>query len=227
MKQKKVYHLFILIIVFSLIIFAGVAGYFRFIHKQQVLFMPSVQQSGFSKEFLKNEIANWRVYKNEKYGFEIKYPSGWIECSTVDDDLNNGLRVTIVTLSESDKKCRFGANDFDTPPEILQITEEISVFQEFNTLDVLKIALKRMSLSGDKLFIIKGRGGLFEIGKFKDVLFNNVPALEVYEGSPAGYGGNNAIYIFRNSKLLRIFSSISFEAETEEKTILSTFKFTN
>jgi hypothetical protein len=29
------------------------------------------------QEILEDETANWKIYKNEEYGFEIKYPEDW------------------------------------------------------------------------------------------------------------------------------------------------------
>ncbi|OGI60538.1 hypothetical protein A2641_03325 [Candidatus Nomurabacteria bacterium RIFCSPHIGHO2_01_FULL_37_25] len=45
---------------------------------------------------IKDETVNWKTYRNEKYGFEFKYPDDWLE-----DNDNYGVRSTIVTLRPS------------------------------------------------------------------------------------------------------------------------------
>lgn len=59
------------IVVITLLI--SVAGYLAFMKKSKSV----VHQSTPVSESIKGGIASWKIYHNEKYGFEFKYPSEW------------------------------------------------------------------------------------------------------------------------------------------------------
>ena len=50
---------------------AGAVGYFTFIKKSELIAQQPLPT-------ITNETSNWKTYKNDQYGFELKYPSTWI-----------------------------------------------------------------------------------------------------------------------------------------------------
>jgi len=51
----------------------SVSGYFILVKKST----PTAQQTSVSTPTLKNEMADWKTYTNEKYGFKIQLPDDW------------------------------------------------------------------------------------------------------------------------------------------------------
>lgn len=43
---------------------------------QPIMSAPETKMSAITNQAI-NEVANWKVYKNEKYGIEVKYPNDW------------------------------------------------------------------------------------------------------------------------------------------------------
>ena len=58
------------IFIIFIIIFSG--GIFAW----QYLKIPE-KETELPKEITKEEIANWKVYRDDRFGFEIKYPQDW------------------------------------------------------------------------------------------------------------------------------------------------------
>jgi len=59
-----------------------VLGYFGFIKKDElnISYTPPVHQEKLQGEILELpevDTSDWKVYRNEKYGYEIKYPKSW------------------------------------------------------------------------------------------------------------------------------------------------------
>lgn len=59
-------------------------------------------ESKCEKEVIEDETADWKTYRNEKYGYELKYPNNWYSRFTIFDedfeitngnDINNDLDI--------------------------------------------------------------------------------------------------------------------------------------
>jgi hypothetical protein len=77
-----------LIMVVSLIVgigaIIGMLGYFWTMPKSEVIREGGVKKVEVNKneiiekEIINDETADWKTYRNEEYGFEVKYPEDWI-----------------------------------------------------------------------------------------------------------------------------------------------------
>lgn len=48
--------------------------------------IPNIQPTKMTVEEIKDQTVNWETYTNDKYGFEIKYPSDWVETKNIFSD---------------------------------------------------------------------------------------------------------------------------------------------
>jgi hypothetical protein len=68
-----------IIIVLVVIIAGGVLGYQYYWLPKQEVETPKIETSTETPtEILKDEITDWKIYRNEEYGFEIKFPPNWV-----------------------------------------------------------------------------------------------------------------------------------------------------
>jgi len=63
----------IILLILAVLVGGGILGYIKFFKKEII----SVTQIKKPEKVLKDETANWKTYRNEEYGFEIKYPKDW------------------------------------------------------------------------------------------------------------------------------------------------------
>lgn len=71
LTQGKTNWKYILIVAILAVIVGG--GTFWFSTKQEIPYQPT--------EIKKPEATDWKTYRNEKYGFEFKYPNNWIKAA--------------------------------------------------------------------------------------------------------------------------------------------------
>ena len=99
-NSKGVAHLFILIIL-ALIIVGGI-GYYAY-KNGQIKLTPleksSVPPAPTANQAPDGSLANWKTYKNEKYGFELKYPEEF----EVKEEFDGDLKVEFTNFIPKDK----------------------------------------------------------------------------------------------------------------------------
>lgn len=177
------------------------------------------QKDNINKLIFGQQLKDWQTYRNEKYGFEMKYPSTWKQCATGDTPGEKFI------LTGAEQKCSPGP--YDKLTDVIGISAEYAIFKKYPNIASLKKGLENAKASVDEMFIVDGVG-LFEIGELKEVAFNGMQGLRVEQISPTGYDGSIGVYIFHNQNLLRVtyaFNSTSNEMKNEGDQILSTFKF--
>jgi len=64
----------LIVVILAAVVGGGILAYQYWRTPKEEVEIPEVKPS---EEITKDETANWRVYRNEEYGFEIRYPSEW------------------------------------------------------------------------------------------------------------------------------------------------------
>lgn len=213
MKKLNLY--FIPILIFSLIVFIS---YIVFLQKgKSVISTSSNSQIAISSPTPSiQDIINWRVYENNKFGFELKHPENFIDFETWGSGYTDRLPITI-SLHK-----KLSENSFDGEGLFITITDrsEYGLDNSVKTLDSYinnvrtvekKVKINQTSIDGQRAF---------------KVVFGNGKDMELLYTEPDTYRGlieyviqkDNIFYIFeyRTNKveLIPIFDHI-----------LSTFRF--
>jgi hypothetical protein len=101
-KGKTNWKYILIVAILALIVGGGILGYLRYFKREisSLSKFPKIKKS--EKPKIEEEIANWKTYRNEEYGFEIKYPPDWkVEI------VKNYFKETVVAfLSPEFLKCR-------------------------------------------------------------------------------------------------------------------------
>ncbi len=141
------------------------------------------------------DISNWQTYRNDKYGFKVKYPSDWI----VKENKDNGLSVSFQTVGQAN--AIYPLHWYN-----------LSVQQTyFNSLDEWFQNEFKDRSSGDA-------------PSKKTIIFNNYSALNISDPlSEGGCSGNNVIII--NNGFSYQLPDPTCEKDQIITEIGSTFKF--
>ena len=75
MNKKGIVPIVIILIIVGALIAAGGVWYWQ---SQKVKPVESQKVEPVENQKVKDETANWKTYRNEKYGFEVKYPEKWL-----------------------------------------------------------------------------------------------------------------------------------------------------
>jgi len=171
-----------------------------------------------------DEIANWQIYRNDEYGFEIKYSSKWEQFTGTGGEGGLGpdefLRL--------DLKNEYMGNDstnIEGLIDSISISEEVGLEGKYKDLAAFKTALDAVKKNNEysELYISSAYSIIF--WDVNQILFNNIPALRVQQEDAFGGAPFDYIYVFHNGKFLSIFSTFGPAGEKEGDQILSTFKF--
>lgn len=65
----------VILIVITFLVAGGVLSYAKYVF-EEIASLSQFPEIEIRKK-IKDETAKWKTYRNEEYGFEIKYPKGW------------------------------------------------------------------------------------------------------------------------------------------------------
>ncbi|MDP1689537.1 MAG: PsbP-related protein [bacterium] len=77
-------------------------------HKAKIVGSPSTSSGQFE-----TDVSNWKTYRNDKYGFEIKYPNDWTSVSKNKEIINFASPSTQIISPEGDD-----SNSYDVSLDI-------------------------------------------------------------------------------------------------------------
>ena len=101
-KGKTNWKFILIILILAVIVGGGILGYMRDF-KREIISLTKFPEIKKPEKIVKDETANWKTYRNEKYGFEIKYPEKWY----IDERRGENVSTPWFTLLEvilNDKK---------------------------------------------------------------------------------------------------------------------------
>lgn len=76
-KQEKTnWNMLLLALFVTVIIGAGVFDFARDV-SMEMASLSNLPEMGWLKEIVNSETLGWKIYKNQNYGFQIKYPQDW------------------------------------------------------------------------------------------------------------------------------------------------------
>lgn len=121
MNKKISFPIAIIIIVVCAVVVGGIAIW-------QYLAMPREEEKISEGAVLENETADWKVYRNEEYGFEFKYPKEWGD-ATIEQAKNFGhLEGEYFEILFSNKQ-QIDPDGYNNIPHIASFSTDWQVFE--------------------------------------------------------------------------------------------------
>jgi len=176
-----------------------------------------------------SETADWKIYKNDKYGFTFEYPKGWL---LEEKNMSYGDEIEIFTVIspehdkqfEEDSKKEFFEggyyyNDFG-----------VSYCKNINT-DCATGGDGKTSYSNIEEFLIaEERSSIILKERSKILPYVNIGDLQGYGVIRIGLGANYEVMVEHNGIYLLDFPSSegaeNYKLTPEQQHILSSFRFT-
>ena len=96
-QGKTNWKFLLIVIVLALIVGGGILRYCQFIIKELEILPADIPEKeiGEIADFVPSEVEGWQTYRNEKYGFEIKYPTNYQIDWANEHDGDSGLLFSL------------------------------------------------------------------------------------------------------------------------------------
>ena len=192
----------VLIIVLSVMIVGLVSygAYWYFAPQPEPAELPTADEGEPTGEPA-DEMADWQVYRNEEYGFEVRYPNS-IEVKE-DKDTGESFSVEQCYVYFSYKNYKEGGKIFS-----IDVTREYSNLDEWNE-----------EMNKFHSFLVSTEA----VESFDRITFLGYPAIKiVYVGSPHS-PRSGVLYFIKDGYSFMVTKSLEDDLEADQ--ILSTFKF--
>lgn len=179
---------------------------------------PSTQQdSGNQSALKKDETADWKTYKNDKYGFEIKYPPSWKA------EENAGLNYDSSVVSLASPATQKLIEDYQKQQgKNYPYQDDISIYYYESIADEPANKTGRLGATTLDELLKKDPMVVKIIGATE---LGGVPAKEVIYGGESSY---YAVLLAKDSHLYKVWFSKKDSKDkltSEEKQIINAFKF--
>lgn len=222
LTQGKTNRKFILIVlVFAILVSGGILGYLRGFERE-ILSLSKFPEIKKPEKVVKEETAEWKTYKNEEYGFEIKYPKEWQVIEAPKEVIAKMDPYYKNLLSEA-MFCHYKDCSFyrDCTPENFWCGVSVSVYPAPEEL------LKEYYKDKEKLHPLK-----LELQKEEDIILRNrIQAIKfIFASTEPDTPGEVIVVIQKEGKIIEIKDKWAFSLEDLKfakvfNQMLSTFRF--
>lgn len=168
--------------------------------------MTDQDREDVKRSTLEAQMSDWKTYRNEKYGFELKYPPGWEHCSLDTEKNHEKSAVQLFCIEQSIPDDSLGQS------KVVRLLIDLEKVGAFNTYKKLLPYLKAGHESASKV-------GLYSV--FKEGTTGSVSFIQSGAGD-VGTWGHFYVFLKENHILAVGYNNAT---DTVEQ-MLSTFKFT-
>jgi len=203
----------------GLLVWVVINSYLSAREKIQKIQQGNIKEEAVLEEVIKDETADWQTYRNEEYGFEMKYPKDWEECEPLEDYPNYLLRI-IPPISTSNIPKGMDTETFKGYSCIYGGLRFGIIKEKYATLGDLKNYYWNLYQNTEGIVCNP------EL-MIKEITFNGQPALQREVCDVSGMSGGSIISFIHNQEVFDILISEDANRTGEEliNKIFSTFRF--
>jgi len=186
--------------------------------ERQILSLQKADSDSTSTTTTTDETADWQTYTNDEYGFSFKYPSDW----NLAENEGNNFDQSVVSISSVETQSAIEDQKIDGS-NYGPYSDDLSVYYYPTVSEESENVANNLGATNINQLIEKNE--MIEL--IGTTILGGMTATEVYWG---GMGKYYSILLEKDSHLYKIwFSNIDDKDEltNTEKSILSTFEFTN